>query len=61
MRLTAVAHRWQARLRRSVAVFSIHLCETTVLQEHEGEYGRQRVTLKALPGWPLEMRVFFNC
>lgn len=49
-----MAHR-KAWLRRAVAVFSIRLCETTVLQGHEGDHGGQRVTLKALRGWPLEV------
>jgi len=31
------------------------LCEATVLQEGVGDQGHQRVTMKALPGSPLEV------
>jgi hypothetical protein len=38
-----------------ILFFQPRLCEATVLQEGVGNQGHQRVTMKALPGSPLEV------
>src|ERR1700676_5101229 len=52
-----VGYRRQACLRRrSVdSCFPPRLCEAPVLQEGVGDHGHRRVTMKTLPGSPLEV------
>jgi hypothetical protein len=52
-----VTHGWQAWLRRrSVdSFFPPHFFEATMLKEGESEHRHERMTVKTLPGSPLEV------
>ena len=42
---------WQGRLRRRAAdsFFSLHFCETAILEERVSDHGHKRVAMKTLP------------